>query len=49
MYVSLPSLEEELATFVNDWNSHLIRKNRHSLSPSGVPNEMYELPSMYGK
>ena len=49
MYVSLPPLEKELEAYVHYWNSHLMRKNRNIPSPSGVPNEMYELPSLYGK
>lgn len=49
LYTSVPLLEKELDDFVFFWNSHLIRKNKLSQSPSGVPNEMHELPALYGK
>ena len=48
IFASLPCLRQELNDFVIYWNSHLIRKNKLTQSPSGVPNEMYEVPSLYG-
>ena len=47
-YVVLVPLKKDLAEFIETWNSHLIRKNRLSECPNGVPNELYEFPSLYG-
>ena len=42
-------LERDLEEFVDNWNSHLIRRNRLSDCPSGVPNELYQYPTLHGK
>lgn len=34
--------------FVHYWNTHLIRKNKQCQTPSGIPDEMHNMPSMYG-
>ena len=47
-YAMLVYLERDLAEFVEGWNSHLIRRNHLAACPSGVPNETYEFPALYG-
>lgn len=42
-------LEKDLDEFKENWNSHLIRKNKVTGFPGGVPNELYQCPSLYGK
>lgn len=42
-------LEKDLDEFKENWNSHLIRKNNVTGFPGGVPNELYQCPSLYGK
>ena len=41
-------LEKDLDEFRKHWNSHLIRKNKLTGFPGGVPNELYEFPSLHG-
>ncbi len=40
-------LENELKEFVHYWNTHRIRKNNQSLSPSGIPDELYDMPELH--
>ena len=42
-------LQADLDAFVEEWNAHPIRKNRHAPSPHGRPNDMYDMPTLYGK
>lgn len=42
-------LQNDLDEYKHYWNTHLIRANRLAECPSGVPEEMYSLPHMYGK
>ena len=44
----LKPLERDLEEFVDNWNTHLIRHNRLSGCPSGIPNHLYDYPSVYG-
>ena len=41
-------IEEELQDFVVDWNTHIMRANRLTGSPSAIPNDLYEMPGYYG-
>ena len=47
-YVCVPPLSKELEEFRHWWNTHVIRKNNQADLPSGVPNELYEFPSLHG-
>ena len=42
-------LEKELNEFKEEWNAHSIRSNSKTLLPSGIPNDMYDMPQTYGK
>lgn len=37
----------ELNEFVEEWNNHVIRRTRNSISPSGRPNIMYAFPALH--
>ena len=37
-------LEKELEEFVCSWSSHLIRSNSKARCPSGIPNDLFEMP-----
>ena len=41
-------LQEELDTFKIYWNSHNIRPSRHSDSPDGYPDDVHDMPELYG-
>ena len=47
-FVFVPLLQKDLKEFVEDWNTHPIRCNKQSDSPSGRPEDMYSLPVIYG-
>ena len=49
MFVILPRLEEDVQEYVQYWNSHLMRHNRLADCPNGVPNELFELPSLHSE
>ncbi len=42
-------LQNDLKTFVLEWNEHAIRKNSLSNTPHGCPNDIYDIPSLFGK
>lgn len=46
--MAVPVLEKEVAEYVKQWNSHLIRKNKQCQTPSGIPDEIYSMPEVYG-
>ena len=48
-FVSVPLLTNELAEFVNQWNTHTIRHNHLADCPAGVPVDLYEMPVEFGK
>ena len=48
-YAFVPVLERELNEFRDSWNSHTIRKNRNSNGPAGKPEDLYDMPAMYGR
>lgn len=41
-------LQRDLDEFVMHWNSHRIRKSNLAESPSGVPNDLYDMPEIEG-
>lgn len=42
-------LQQDLNDCANEWNKHRIRYTRGASSPSGIPDELYFLPSVQGK
>lgn len=48
VFVFLPLLTKELNDFVALWNSHHIRPVRLSACPSGRPDDMYDMPQIFG-
>ena len=47
--VLVTMLEQELSDFVAYWNSHRIRCNRSIECPSGIPEDMFDMPEEFGK
>ena len=47
--VLVTMLEQELSDFVAYWNSHRIRCNRGIECPSGIPEDMFDMPEEFGK
>ena len=47
-FLFVPLLRKDLIEFMSDWNEHPMQKNR-SVSPSDRPNDLYSIPSIYGK
>ena len=41
-------LRKSLNDFKDRWNSHRIRTNRVAGCPDGVPEDLYNLPQLYG-
>ena len=41
-------LQKELDEFLVYWNSHLIRQSRNTNSPAGYPDDMYDMPELFG-
>ena len=42
-------LESELNEFKEEWNTHSLRANSKTLLPSGIPNDLNDMPETYGK
>lgn len=47
-FLFLDQLETDIKDFVDDWNTHPIRCNSHTTSPSGRP-DMYQIPEVFGE
>lgn len=47
-YCYLHIIEEEVAEFVMEWNSHYIHPVHGSRCPAGVPDDLFELPELTG-
>jgi hypothetical protein len=47
-YVYEPLIKKALDDFKARWNNHSIRRNRLAGCPSGVPNDLYNLPQITG-
>jgi hypothetical protein len=41
-------VEAELNEFKQEWNNHYIRANSKTLLPSGIPNDLFDMPHSYG-
>ena len=37
-----------MSEFVEEHNSHRIRKQRDRLTPQGIPEDLYQFPNQYG-
>ena len=48
VFAFLPVLKKELDEFVLLWNTHHIRPTRLVACPSGRPDDIYELPELFG-
>ena len=49
LHVVLVSLlKRELEEFTDYWNSHAIRANRTAECPSGIPDDLYQMPQEFG-
>ena len=42
-------LQKELDEFLLYWNNHLIRQSRNANSPAGYPDDMYDMPELFGQ
>ena len=47
-FVFVHLLQHDLDEFVQDWNSHIIRRSNHN-TVSGRPDDLYYLPHLYGE
>lgn len=47
-YVYMPLLRKELQEFVEEHNSHRIRKQRGKKTPQGIPEDLYNFPELKG-
>ena len=47
--IVLPALRRDIEEFVQYWNSHYIRPTSGARCPPGRPDDLYEIPAMYGK
>ena len=45
----MPAIRKDLQEFVEYWNSHTIRPTSGASCPSGRPDDLYDMPSVYGK
>ena len=41
-------LNKEMKEFVDYWNTHANRRCKQDGCPSGIPEDLYEMPSTYG-
>lgn len=41
-------MQREISDFAQYWNSHSIRVNSTAECPSGIPEDMYDMPSQLG-
>ena len=48
-YAFGPLIQEQLNAFLNEWNSHKIRKSKMAEAPDGIPNVLFEFPELKGK
>jgi hypothetical protein len=48
-FVFIPVIKREVEIFYNDiWNTHRIRQQKDALMPKGVPDHMFNFPTVYG-
>ncbi|XP_006825261.1 uncharacterized protein LOC102807718, partial [Saccoglossus kowalevskii] len=46
--VYMPLIKKELDDFVDEWNTHRIRKQNRVLRPCGIPEDIYNFPENHG-
>lgn len=46
-YCFLNIIQQQLNNTKKHWNLHTIRKMKNNVCPSGIPNVLYECPSLY--
>ena len=44
-----PIIEKELQDYADFWNSHYIRPSRQGNCIGGIPNDLNDIPTYYGK
>ena len=44
----LPLIQREVQDFMMYWNTHHIRPSHMALCPSGRPDDMFDMPQLYG-
>ena len=44
----MPAIRQDLHDFVYYWNSHYIRKTSGASCPAGRPDDLYDMPHIYG-
>lgn len=47
-YCIVHVVKTELKEFQADWNSHHLRHNNKSRLPSGRPDDLFDMPELYG-
>lgn len=47
-YAFGPLIQKQLNEFIQEWNSHNIRKSKMAEAPAGVPNVLYNFPELKG-
>ena len=47
-FVFADVLQKELDGFLEHWNSHPIRPSRNTESPGGFPDDLYDVPELFG-
>ena len=45
----MPVIRRDLEEFVCFWNSHPIRKTSGASCPSGRPDDLYDMPQVFGR
>lgn len=45
----MPVVRREVEEFVQYWNTHHIRPSFGAAGPSGRPDDLYDMPQLYGK
>lgn len=48
MFTFAGVLQSELDEFMRDWNTHKIRHNSLADCPSGIPDDLYDMPAHVG-
>ena len=48
-FIYAPFLQKALDDFRDRWNSHRMRPNKKAGCPTGVPDDLYNLPHLTGR
>ena len=49
LFIFGPLIEADIKDFVQDWNTYSIHSNNNTASPCGRPDDMYQVPEMFGE